>query len=168
MRRRRPALLLLAALALPARAEERLRNWFDDPFFPIAAALPDCPEPAGPRTSEAEKRQQTHHRAERGTSCWLAGQCARPNSYAYDADIAQALKAALARRGPITEASLWVTVQGRIVFLEGCARRPALGSELEALARALPDVQQVIVDVYPGPPARPGYRLVDPLKPLGH
>jgi len=30
---------------------------------------------------------QAHRRAEKGTTCWLAHECERPNAYAYDPDI---------------------------------------------------------------------------------
>src|SRR5690554_6479593 len=46
-----------------------LRNWFDDPFFQISSAIPDCPEPAGPFITEAERRAESHRRAEKGTTC---------------------------------------------------------------------------------------------------
>src|SRR5215213_9327654 len=89
------ALALSAALAAGAQAAEELRNWFDDPFFQISSSVPDCPLPAGPFVSEADKRVQAHRRAEKGTTCWLAHECDRPNAYAYDQDIAAAFKAAL-------------------------------------------------------------------------
>ena len=157
--------LLLAALAWPVPASSQAaperRNWFDDPFFQISDALPNCPVPAGPRITEDERRGQSHHRAEKGTTCWLAGQCERPNFYLHDADIATAIKTALATSNPYTRTTLWVTVQGRVVYIEGCVPDPALGPALEAFVRAFPDVQQAIAIVYPGGPARPPYRLLD-------
>ena len=154
-------LALLLTLAPPGRGEphDGLRNAFGDPFFRIAHAIADCPEPAGPYIDEAERRVQAHHRAERGTTCWLAGMCDRPNAYAYDADIAAALQAALHRHNPFADASIWVTVQGRVVYLEGCVARPAQAAELEAFARTLPNVQQAIAIVRDAPSARPPYRL---------
>lgn len=143
-----------------AQADPTLRNWFDDPFFAVAASLPDCPLPLGPFLTEAERRAQSHHRAEKGTTCWLAGLCEKPNFYLYDRPIADAIRAALARRGPIADAALWVTVQGRVVYLEGCAADPALVSELEALIRSLPHVQQAIAIVRTGAAAaRVPYRV---------
>lgn len=63
--------VLLAALApsCQAMAGDDLQNWFNDPFFQISAFLPDCPLPAGPFVSEADKRVQAHRRAEKGTTC---------------------------------------------------------------------------------------------------
>ena len=154
-------LVLLLALPFASRADPRdgLRNWFGDPFFRIAQGIADCPMPAGPYIDEAERRVQAHHRAERGTTCWLAGTCDRPNAYAYDADIAAALRAALRRHNAFADTSVWVTVQGRVVYLEGCVARPAQAAELEAFARAVPQVQQAIAIVRDAPSARPPYRL---------
>ena len=77
--------LLLVALAMvataPCGAQDGLQNWFNDPFFQISAAIPDCPLPAGPFTDENDKRIQAHRRAEKGTTCWLAKECDRPNAY---------------------------------------------------------------------------------------
>ena len=84
----------LLLLALQALAEPERRNWFDDPFFQVSSAIADCPLPAGPFITEAERRVQAHHRAEKGTSCWLAGQCEGVSFYGEDAGIAAAFKAA--------------------------------------------------------------------------
>ena len=137
--------LLLAGIASTCAAQpaEPLQNWFDDPFFQISAALPDCPVPAGPFTTESDKRVQAHRRAEKGTTCWLAKECDRPNAYAYDTDIAAAFRKALAERNPFgADTTLWVTVQGRVVYIEGCATREATVDEVETYVRALPYVQQ--------------------------
>lgn len=152
-------LLVLASAAL-AQTPDGLRNWFDDPFFPLSSEVPDCPVPLGPFVTEAERRVQAHHRAERGTTCWLAGQCERPNAYAYDQGIAQALRAA-ARDRPALFAgtSLWATVQGRVVFIEGCAAGPQAAAELEGFARAVPGVQQALVLLRTGAGAAPPYRV---------
>lgn len=157
----RGCLVALAALAAarPALADDELRNWFDDPFFQISKAVPDCPLPAGPFVTESQKRVEAHHRAERGTTCWLAKECDRPNSYAYDADIAKAFEAAMRERHPFAQTSLWVTVQGRVLYIEGCVVHDSQVPELEAFARALPYVQQAIAIVRTGTSARVPYRL---------
>ena len=142
-----------------ARAAEELRNWFDDPFFAITSAIRDCPLPAGPFITDAERRVQAHHRAERGTTCWLAKACDRPNAYAYDRDIAAAIAAAVRERRPFPDTSLWVTVQGRVVYVEGCARSPATVAEVEAFVRTLPNVQQAIANLRIDPTAPAPYKL---------
>ena len=158
--------LLLAALAWPvpgaAQAVPERQNWFNDPFFQISNAIPDCPVPAGPLITEQERRVQSHHRAERGTTCWLAGQCDRPNFYAYDADIADAIKAALKASNPFAGATLWVTVQGRVVYIEGCVPDQGMEPALETFAKGVAGVQQAIaaVLVKGAPSARPPYRLL--------
>ena len=161
MASRRPLLLplLLAVCAGAVRGEGELRNWFDDPFFQISAFVPDCPLPAGPFVDAANRAVQAHRRAERGTTCWLAKACDRPNSYAYDRDIAAAFQAGLQQGNPFAGTTLWVTVQGRVVYVEGCATRESAVAEVEAYARGLPYVEQAIAIVRTDPAARPPYRL---------
>ena len=159
----RPLLLataLAAVFGAAAQPAEPLQNWFNDPFFQISTAVPDCPFPAGPFTDEADKRVQAHRRAEKGTTCWLAKECDRPNAYAYDADIATAIHDALRERNPFAaDTTLWVTVQGRVVYIEGCAPRESLEREIEAYVRALPHVQQATAILRTDAAARPPYRL---------
>ena len=96
-----PSVAVCAALWAPAvwaQSPTERRNWFDDPFFQVTTRVPGCPVPAGPFLTEAEERVQSHGRAERGTTCWLAGKCEQPNSYAYDKDIAQAVQQAFHTR----------------------------------------------------------------------
>lgn len=138
------ALLLLAASPLRAQGSVERRNWFNDPFFQISSAIADCPPPLGPFITEAERRVQSHHRAEKGTTCWLAGLCERPNFYLYDAGIAEALRAQLAAQARFEDTSLWITVQGRVVYIEGCVRNMKTEREIEAFVRGIPHVQQAI------------------------
>lgn len=152
--------LLSVLCAAPARADDGLRNWFDDPFFQLTSALPDCPEPAGPRVDARERQAQSHRRAEKGTTCWLAREpdCERPSAYAYDADIARRLHAALSQSADLRDSSLWVTVQGRVVYVEGCVQHEAQGQRIEAAIRDLPHVQQAIAIVTTDPAAGVPYR----------
>jgi len=160
LRRRAFALVLCAGPALcAAQTAPPLRNWFDDPFFQVADAVPDCPEPAGPRVTEDERRVQSHRRAELGTTCWLSGQCERPNFYAYDRDIADAIARELRASNPFAAATLWVTVQGRVVYIEGCVPEPTMEPAIEAFARRIPQVQRAIAAVFVKGTARPPYRL---------
>jgi hypothetical protein len=162
-RRRAASLLWLAAIAPAGFAAEPLRNWFDDPFFQISAAVADCPLPAGPFVTESDKRVQAHRRAEKGTTCWLAKECDRPNAYAYDKDIAAAFQQALRDAGnPFPGSTLWVTVQGRVLYIEGCALQEATVAKVESFARALPHVQQAIAIIRTDPRSRPPYKLREP------
>ncbi len=162
----RVLVIVIALAATPsicqAQPGDDLHNWFDDPFFQVSAAVPDCPLPAGPFVDESERRVQAHRRAEKGTTCWLARECERPNAYAYDREIATALQAALRERDPFAGTTLWVTVQGRVVYIEGCAAHASQIAALEAFARALPHVQQAIASVRTDAEARPPYRLRSP------
>jgi hypothetical protein len=150
--------LAMALLGTGSAQAQDMRNWFDDPFFQITSALPDCPLPAGPFTPESERAAQAHHRAERGTTCWLAGQCERPNDYAYDADIATAVRGVVSHAMPESATTLWVTVQGRIVYIEGCASHRAAVDALEERLRAVSYVRQVVSNVRTDPKAPLPYR----------
>ena len=153
------ALLLGAQLA--GSGDEAVLNRFGDPFEAVSTDIAGCPEPRGPRVTAAEARVQAHHRAERGTTCWLKGECSEPNAFRYDAGIAATLLGRLAAAPALHPSSLWLTVQGRVVYLEGCVERAAQASELEALARGLPDVQQALALVRVGRGGALPYRRFD-------
>ncbi|GAB3252950.1 BON domain-containing protein [Chitinimonas naiadis] len=160
-----PAALLLL-IGLTTQAETTLRNWYNDPYFQIRNALPACPVPAGPYTTEAEMKQQAHWRTERGTSCWLAGKCKRANAYLYDAEIAADLKQRFAASKQFRHATLWVTVQRHFVYVEGCtADRQSLRG-LEAFVKRTPDVELVSINTMPGVYGKPGYGVLPPTKAL--
>ena len=116
------------------------------------------PLPLGPWMTRAEMTDDAHYRAERGTTCWLAHRCTKPNSYMYDAPIADAVKAHFAGSDRLHGTSLWITVQRRFIYVEGCADtafdQPALQRELEAL----PDVEQVFVRITDDPRKRLPYK----------
>ena len=152
--------LLLGTMPGLAQDAAQRRNWFNDPFFQIVAQAPRCPVPLGPYLTAAEQRAEAHYRAERGTSCWLAGRCARSNAYAYDQDIARALQARVGEIKPATGSSLWVTVQRRIVFIEGCVPDRRRVAVLQAWAKGVPDVEQVLVNVSTRPRAPAPYRTL--------
>lgn len=139
------------ALASAALSGEPLRNWFNDPYFQVRSGIAGCPQPLGPFTTESDMKKQTHYRAERGTSCWLAKKCDKPNSYLYDKDIAAAVKARFDASPLMREASLWVTVQRRWVQVDGCVPAKYAAGTLEELLKNVQDVEHVIVNV-----GRPG------------
>lgn len=127
----------------------------------MSDAIAGCPTPVGPFSTEQQRLVDAHHRAERGTSCWLAGKCDRPNSFAYDQDIANAFKAKLQDHNPFSETTtLWVTVQGRVVYIEGCVQERGLVTALEAYARALPYVEIAVGRVRSDPTLAPPYEVV--------
>ncbi len=144
--------LLFVACALQAQepassAAGDRRNWFNDPFFPLSHAIADCPVPLGPLMTHAQMEDDAHYRVERGTTCWLAHKCTKPNSYLYDAPIADAIRTHFTDPHAFDGTSLWITVQRRFVYAEGCA--PA-SFDLRALQRqfeAIPDVERVFIRV---------------------
>jgi hypothetical protein len=123
--------------------EPLLINPFHDPFVQATAGRP-CPAPLGPAYTDSARRAESHSRVERGTSCWLAGKCAEPNAYRYDAANAKAAVAALQAETSLAASAIWVTAQRRLIYLEGCVADAAQAAKAEALMKALPDVDQVI------------------------
>lgn len=154
---------LMATLTRPSvvYADDEKQNWFHDPFFQISNAVTDCPMPAGPFVTVAQRTAEAHHRAERGTTCWLTGKCDRPSSYDYDQDIADAFRKALATDNPFSRSTLWVTVQGRSVFIEGCADDRTLAARVEAFTMALPYVQIAVAKIRFNPSAVAPYTLLN-------
>lgn len=151
---------MAVTLLAPAWAwQGELRNWFGDPFFQVRAADPACPLPMGPFTDRRGRDEQAHRRAEKGTTCWLAGQCDRPKAYLYDADIAEGVKKAFAQTDRFRSSTLWVTVQGRVVYIEGCAGEGGVAAGTEALVRQVRYVDQAIAIVRKPGDKVPPYRL---------
>lgn len=146
--------LALVPAAMSAQPGEPLQiNPFHDPFVQATSGRP-CPAPLGPAYTETARRAEAHSRIERGTSCWLAGKCAEPNAYRYDAGIARAAVTALRAEHTLAASAIWVTAQRRFVYLEGCVSDAAQAAKAEALVKALPDVQHVIPAL-----ALPGERI---------
>ena len=152
---------MLSLLAITAATQaEPLKNWFADPYFQVRSGIARCPVPRGPFTTESEMRKEAHSRAERGTSCWLAKKCAKPNSYLYDPEIARAVQARFDATDALRDASLWVTVQRRIVWIEGCVPPIYADGQVEELLRGLADVELVIVNVTKSPMKKTPYRAL--------
>ena len=157
-----PALLLAMACATEGTAaqgapEAEKKNWFDDPFFQVSSGAPGCPVPEGPFYTADERRVQVHSRLERGTSCWLAGKCSDSNAYRYDKPLAPKVRAALDAVPGVRRGSVWVVIQRRWVYLQGCVPSRALSLRLERAARAVPDVETVLPDLMIGTRGKPPY-----------
>ena len=153
-----PVLLLAAQTVMAQETAGPLKqNWFDDPFFQVSAGLPACAMPEGPFYTAEERRLQTHSRLERGTSCWLEGRCKDSNAYRYDKAIAPQVQKALAAVPGVQRASVWVMIQRRWVYLQGCVPSAALAGKLERAARAVPDVETVVPDLMVGTRGKPTY-----------
>ncbi len=156
------ALLGVAAAgrALAQENADQLGNWFNDPYFQVRHALADCPQPLGPYLTKKEANAEGHYRVERGTSCFLAGECKKPNAYLYDADIADAVKKTFDDAALIPNATIWITVKRRFVWVEGCRVAQEPLGELETRLRGLPDVQLVLINIRSDPKAKPPYSVM--------
>lgn len=152
---------IVAPLAL-AQGNAGRKNWFDDPFFQVSAGLAACPVPEGPLMTRQEAQAQEHYRVERGTSCWLHGECKYPNSYLYDKHLAAPVKTALAAVPGVRTGSVWVTIQRRWVFLQGCVTAPAQITALQQAAQAVPDVEIVVPQLMVGTTDKPHYDVRRP------
>jgi hypothetical protein len=127
------------------------KNWYNDPFFALSKAVSACPLPLGPLMTKAEAEDDAHYRVERGTTCWLAHKCTKPNSYMYDDDIAAAVRQQLEGNAMLADTSLWITVQRRFVYAEGCVPAAFDRDALRRRLEAIPDVEQVFVRVTSDP-----------------
>jgi osmotically-inducible protein OsmY len=123
----------------------------------VSTGLAACATPEGPFYTAEERRVQTHSRLERGTSCWLAGKCTDSNAYRYDKPLAPKVRAALLAVPGVRSGSVWVMIQRRWVYLQGCVPTPALARRLERAARAVPDVETVVPDLMTGTRGKPPY-----------
>ena len=145
-----------------ASAPAERRNWFDDPFLVATTGLRGCPVPDAPLMTEAEMRQDSHWRAERGTSCFRSGRCRLPNAYLYDKEIAPRVVQAIRVAGTFDDTSVWVEGQRRWVWLKGCVSTAAQAAEMERVVRLIDDVEAVIPQLIVGttmPAGAPVYRL---------
>jgi hypothetical protein len=167
------ALSLSLFLVLPlARGEEQRINRGHDPFFQISKAIDGCPAPLGPLETEQEWLADSHYRIERGNSCWIEGRCRLPNAYLYDKEIAEAVQRRLANINAATHwrehSTLWLTLQRRFVYVEGCVSsgfdKQAFLSELAKTA----DVERVIDNTTTNPraPRLPYKTLAEPDRPV--
>lgn len=132
------ALIVAAAAALPALAGAD--DYQLDPFEQATAGFAACPTVPPPTLTLEQMRTQAHQRAERGTSCCLAGTCECGGSYKRDPEINARVAAAIRADARFREASIWVTTTRKFVTLQGCVRTPAQKRTLERLVRRQPDV----------------------------
>ncbi|EIP85261.1 BON domain-containing protein [Burkholderia humptydooensis] len=145
--------------ASPALIERR--NWYDDPFFALSNSIAECPMPLGPLMTRAQMEDDAHYRVERGTTCWLAHRCSKPNSYLYDKPIAEELKKRFADSGQaLAGTSIWITIQRRFVYAEGCASASFDRDALRRRLEALPDVEQVFIRLTDNPHGRAPYKTL--------
>ena len=138
---RRTAVLAVAMLALAAYASaEDSRTYQLDPFAQATGGYPGCPEGKPPVLTEQEMRITAHERAERGTSCCLAGTCECGGAYKHDPEINERVAKAVRDDGRFRDTSVWVTTMRKFVTLQGCVRSRTQKSALERLVKHQPDV----------------------------
>jgi hypothetical protein len=130
------AVLALAPLALADSG----RTYQLDPFAQATAGYIGCPQAQPPVLTEQEMRVQAHERAERGTSCCLAGTCECGGAYRRDPEINARVAAAIAGDARLRNSSVWVTTMRKFVTLQGCMRSTRQKQWLEKLVRRQPDV----------------------------
>jgi hypothetical protein len=145
----------LAATA-PAALAQQPRGYQLDPFTRATSGYPACPEAAPPILTEQEMRVSAHERAERGTSCCLAGTCECGGAYKHDPEINDRVAAAIRSDARFSNTSVWVTTTRKFVTLQGCVRSAAQRTALERLAKRQPDVAIVWNETIVGtrPPAK--------------
>ena len=85
-------------------------------------------------------RVQAHERAERGTSCCLAGTCECGGAYKRDPEINDRVVMAIRADQRFRDTSVWVTTMRKFVTLQGCTRTQAQRKALERLVKLQPDV----------------------------
>ena len=135
-------------------------NHFDDPFLRATSALPGCPEPAGPRYTPEQVREEALSRAQHGTSCYHSGRCRLPNAYLSDKEIAPRAVQYLQRDERLADSSVWNVVQRRIVFLQGCVKSREQAETMERSVGLIDDVMGV-VNQLSAPGEAPRYPLAD-------
>lgn len=112
-------------------------------FFQFTAAVPDCPVPRGPQSGEVVDA------ADRKIAAALQAALFNPQMYTHS---------------PLVNSSLWATVLGRTVTIEGCIAGDAytsfdhdsLRTQIENVGNAIPGVEKTVVLVRTSVQARAG------------
>ena len=154
----RASLLALVIACSAAAADDPRRNPFDDPFTAVTSGLSTCPRAEPPLLTEEQIRNEAHDRAQRGTSCWLAGRCRLHNAYLYDKEIIPRVVKAVQADGRYPDTSVWALGQRRWVWLKGCVTKPEQRDALERLVRQIDDVEGVVNELMVGTGGTPPYK----------
>ena len=136
-------LALAAPACVPCAFAADARTYQLDPFAQATAGYAGCPAVAPPVLTEEEMRASAHSRAERGTSCCLAGTCECGGAYKRDPEINARVVDAIKSDARFRNTSLWVTTTRKFVTLQGCVRNAAQKKALERFVKTLADVQIV-------------------------
>ncbi|HEY2862336.1 MAG TPA: BON domain-containing protein [Casimicrobiaceae bacterium] len=150
------ALLVAVTAAMPAAASAEEGTGYQlDPFTQAVSGFAACPPVTPPTLTIEQMRTQAHERAERGTSCCLAGTCECGGAYKRDPEINARVAAAIRSDARFRDASVWVTTMRKFVTLQGCVRTPAQKRALERLVRRQKDVALVWNETRAGPVTNP-------------
>ena len=139
MNLRAAAAIAMLCLAVHADAQTP-RTYLLDPFAQATSGDAACTAVAPPVLDEQQMRAQAHSRAERGTSCCLAGTCECGGPYQHDAEINNRVIEGIRADKRFRDTSVWVTTTRGFVTVQGCVRSSAQKSALERAVKRLPGV----------------------------
>ncbi|HEV8255557.1 MAG TPA: BON domain-containing protein [Casimicrobiaceae bacterium] len=131
---------LASAFAMLNAVAEEPRTYQLDPFAQATDGYASCPPAKPPALTEQEMRVQAHGRAERGTSCCLAGTCECGGAYRRDPEINDRVIAAIRGEKRLRDTRVWVTTTRKFVTLQGCVRSATQKKALERLVKRQLDV----------------------------
>lgn len=135
--------LLFTTSATLAQAADADNPYGDPPPLQATHGIARCPAPK-PRILTAEQaRREAHQRVERGTSCWLAGQCEPGGDYKHDGETNARVAAAIGSDARFADSSLWVETLRKFVTIKGCLVDAKQGRDLETMVKAIDGVKLV-------------------------
>jgi osmotically-inducible protein OsmY len=135
------AAFAIAMVCLASRVDgETPQSYLLDPFAQATSGYHGCTAVAPPILDEQQMRSQAHSRAERGTSCCLAGTCECGGPYKHDAEINDRVVEAIRADKRFRDTAVWVTTTRGFVSLQGCVRGPAQKNALGRTVKRLPGV----------------------------
>jgi BON domain len=131
----------IAMLGLASHAGAQApSSYLLDPFAQATRGDDRCPAVMAPVLDEQQMRAQAHSRAERGTSCCLAGTCECGGPYKHDTEINDRVVAAIGSDKRFRDTAVWVTTTRGFVTLQGCVRNLAQKAALGHAVKRLPGV----------------------------
>jgi hypothetical protein len=149
------AALAIAMLCLALRVDgETPQSYLLDPFAQATSGYQECPAVTPPILDEQQMRSQAHSRAERGTSCCLAGTCECGGPYKHDAEINDRVVEAIRSDKRFRGTAVWVTTTRGFVTLQGCVRSQTQKNALERVVKRQAGVVLVWNEVAAGRPRK--------------
>ena|SRR5437867_288379 len=145
----------IASFFVIAADAQGARSYQLDPFAQATVGDASCAPVSPPLLDEQEMRAQAHSRAERGTSCCLAGTCECGGAYKRDPEINDRVVKAIVGDARFRDTSVWVTTTRKFVTLRGCVRNAAQRRALERLVKSIPGVALVWNETTLSKPRRP-------------